>query len=49
MGLISEKKRKLCKQKQNKRAEAATSSYWTTGNFLQCVYSVLVAKNQQKF
>ena len=31
------------------RVEAASSSYSTTGNFLQCIYSVLVAKNHQKF
>ena len=32
----------------NKRAKAATSSYSAPGNFSQYVYSVLVAKNQQK-
>ena len=30
-------------------AEAATISYSATDNFLQCIYSVLVAKNHQKF
>ena len=29
----------------NERAEAATSSYSATGNFLKYIYSVLVAKN----
>ena len=32
----------------NKRAEAATSSYSATGDFLQHIYSVLVAKNHQQ-
>ena len=32
----------------NKRAEAATNSYSATGNFLQYIYSVLIAKNHQK-
>ena len=31
------------------KVEAATSSYSATGNFLRCCYSVLVAKNHQKF
>ena len=31
----------------NKRAEAATSSYPVTGNFLQYIYFVLVTKNHQ--
>ena len=30
--------------KLNERAEAATISYSSTGNFLQYIYSVLVAK-----
>ena len=30
-------------------AEAATISYSATDNFLQCIYSALVAKNHQKF
>ena len=33
----------------NKRTKAATSGYSTVGNFLQCIYSTLVAKNHQKF
>ena len=32
----------------NKIAEAATSSYFATGDFLQYVYSVYVTKNHQK-
>ena len=32
----------------NKRAEATTSGYSATGEFLQYIYSVLVAKNHQK-
>ena len=32
----------------NERAEAATSSYSATGDFLQYIYSVLVTKNHQK-
>ena len=32
----------------NERAEAATSSYSATDNFLQYIYSVLLAKNHQK-
>ena len=32
----------------SERAEAATSSYSTAGDFLQYIYSVLVAKNHQK-
>ena len=31
----------------NKRAEAATSSYSVTGNFLQYIYSVPVTKNHE--
>ena len=45
--LISEKTEALY-VKPNERVEAATSSYSTTGEFLQYVYSVLVAKNHQK-
>ena len=30
------------------RAEAATSRYSATGDFLQCIHSVLVASNYQK-
>ena len=32
----------------NKRAKAATSSYSAPGNFSQYIYSLLVAKNQNK-
>ena len=32
----------------NERAEAATSSYSAADDFLQCIYSLLVAKNHQK-
>ena len=32
----------------NERVEAATCSYSATGEFLQYIYSVLVAKNHQK-
>ena len=32
----------------NRRAEEATSSYSATGKFLQYIYSMLVAKNDQK-
>ena len=46
-GLISEKMEALLVE-LNKRAEAATSSYLATDNFLQCIYSVLVATNHQK-
>ena len=37
-GLISEKTEALCAE-LNKRAEAATSSYSATGDFLQYIYS----------
>ena len=46
-GLISEKPEALY-AKLNKRPEAATKTYSTTGDFLQYLYSVLVAKNYQK-
>ena len=46
-GLISEKTEALYAE-LNERAEAATSSYSATGDFLQCIYFVLVAKNHQK-
>ena len=46
-GLISEKMEVLLAE-LNKRAEAATSSYLATDNFLQCIYYVLVATNHQK-
>ena len=45
--LISEKMGALYAE-LSKRAEAATSSYFATDDFLQCIYSVLVAKNHQK-
>ena len=32
----------------NERAKAATNHYSATGNFLQYIYSVIVAKNNQK-
>ena len=32
-----------------KRGEGAISSYFLTDNFLQCILSVLMAKNHQKF
>ena len=48
-GFISEKtKAKALYAELNERVEAATSSYSTTGGFLQYFYSVLVAKNHQK-
>ena len=34
--------------KLNERTEAATSGYSATGDFLQHIYSVLVAKNHHK-
>ena len=46
-GLISEKPEAFY-AKLNKRAEAATKTYSTTGDFLQYFYSMLVAKNYQK-
>ena len=48
MGLISEKKAEALYTELNERVEAATSRYSETGNFLQNIYSVLVAKNHQK-
>ena len=47
MGLIS-KKTEALHAELNKMAEAATSSYSVTGNFLQYIYSVLVTKNHKK-
>ena len=47
-GLTSEKAEALWAE-LNERAEAATSCYSARGNSLQCIYSVLVAKNHQKF
>ena len=46
-GLISQKTETFYVE-HNERAEAATSSYFSPGNFLQYIYSVLVAKNQRK-
>ena len=46
-GLISEKTEALYAE-LNKIAEVATSSYSAMGDFLQYIYSVLVAKNHQK-
>ena len=45
-GLISEKTEALYAE-LNERAEAATSSYSVTGDFLQYIYSVPVIKNHQ--
>ena len=51
-GLISEKQKQKKKQalyaEFNERVEAATKSYFATDDFLQYIYSVLVAKNHQK-
>ena len=47
MGLISEKTEALYAE-LNERAEAATSSYSATSDFLQYIYFVLVAKNHHK-
>ena len=46
-GLISEKTEALYAE-LSKRAEATTNSYSLTGDFLEYIYSVLVAKNHQK-
>ena len=46
-GLVSEKAEALYAE-LNERAEAAKSRYSQTGEFLQYIYSVLVAKNYQK-
>ena len=46
-GLIYEKTEALYAE-LNKRVEAATSSYSATGDFLQYIYSVLVAKNHKE-
>ena len=45
--LISQKTEALYAE-LNERMKAATSSYSATGDFLQYIYSVLVAKNHQK-
>ena len=47
MGLIFEKPEALYEE-LHKRPEAGTSSYSATGDFLEYIYSVLVAKNHQK-
>ena len=47
MGLISEKMEALYAE-LNKTAEATTSGYFVTDDFLQYIYSVLVAKNHHK-
>ena len=46
-GLVSEKT-EASYAERNERVEAANSSYSATDNFLQYIYSVLVAKNHQK-
>ena len=46
-GLVSEKTEALYAE-PNERVEAATSRYSETGEFLQYIYSVPVAKNHQK-
>ena len=46
-GLVSEKTEALCAE-PNERVEAATSSYFATGEFLQYIYYVPMAKNHQK-
>ena len=46
-GLVSEKMEALYAE-LTERVEAATSSYFARGKFLQYIYSVLVAKNHQK-
>ena len=42
------KKKEALYAELNKRVESATSSYSVTGEFLQYIYSVPVAKNHQK-
>ena len=44
MGLIPEKKKVL----EAERVETTPSSYFATAEFLQCICSVLVAKNHLK-
>ena len=43
------KKTEVLEAELNERAEAATCVYSSTDNFLQCIYSVLMDKNHQKF
>ena len=45
-GLISEKTQAFYIE-LNERAEAAISSYFASGNFLQYIYAAPVAKNQR--
>ena len=45
-GLISEKTEALCAE-FNERAEAATSSYFVTSDFLQYIHSVPMTKHHQ--
>ena len=45
-GLFSEKTKALYAE-FNERAEAATSSYFVTDDFLQDIYSVLMTENHQ--
>ena len=47
--LVFEKIGGFCHAELNERVEVATSSYFATDIFVQRVYSVLVAKNYQKF
>ena len=48
MGLISDKAEVL-QAELNEGVKMATSCYSTAGDFLQCIYSVIVATNHQKF
>ena len=47
MGFVFEKTETLY-PKLNQRVKKATSSYSVTGELLQCIYFVVVAKNHQK-
>ena len=47
MGLLSGKTEALYAE-INERAEPATSSYSAAGDFLQYIYSVIMAKSHQK-
>ena len=46
-GLLSQKTEALYTE-PNERVERATGSYSAAGDFLQYIYSVIVAKNHQK-
>ena len=46
-GLLSQKTKALYTE-PNERVERATGSYSAAGDFLQYIYSVIVAKNHQK-